>query len=157
GLYRDFAGDSDFRRRASPDSIGEEIVGVERLCRCRDPFRTRRRAAFAAFVDRQAQRIDQDFHLVAGGSGWTGGPQTERILVEVVERGEAAWEEFAIDHAFGKTIDGAETELLGETIDAFPDQTAVARTQGRKPVADHHPIGQTAIDQAALAAGFADH
>jgi hypothetical protein len=42
-------------------------VGIERLCRSRDPFRTRGGAAFTAFVDRQAERIDQDLHLIAGG------------------------------------------------------------------------------------------
>src|SRR5262249_45344019 len=136
---------------------GEEIVGVERLCRSGDPFRPCSGTAFAALVDRQAERIDQDLHLVTGGDVRTRGAQTKRILIEVVERGEAAWEEFAIDYPLGKPIDGAETKLLGQAAHPPPDQTAVARAQGQKAVAAPPPIGQPPANQAALAASFAHH
>ena len=81
----------------------------------------------------------------------------ERVLVDVVERRQPARKIFAIDHAFGKTVDGAKTELLGQSFDTRADQPLVARAERREPVAHHDPVGQTAIDQPALPPRLADH
>ena len=86
-----------------------------------------------------------------------GGALAEGVFVDVVERGEPAREELAIDHPLGKSVGGAEAELPGELIDPLPDQPLVARSERREPVADDDPVGQPAIDQAALAARLADH
>src|SRR5580698_9306625 len=96
---------------AGTASIHKQVVGLERLCRGRNPFGTRRGAPLAALVDRQFERVDEKFHLVAGGGVRGVGSLAERILVDLVERGEAAREKFAIHHPFGKSVDGAKAEL----------------------------------------------
>src|SRR6202044_2779966 len=95
-------------------NIRQQVVELERLARLRDPFGARRRAALAALVDRQPQRVDQRLDLVARGPMRDCRPQPERLLVEFVERGEPAREEFAIDHALGETVDAAKAELLAK-------------------------------------------
>ena len=85
------------------------------------------------------------------------GRDAERLLVEIVERGQAAREEFAIDHALGKTLDAAEAHALGKLGDAVADQALVARAERGETVAHHDPVGELAVDEAALAARFAHH
>src|SRR5580658_7516361 len=131
-------------------SIGEQIVGFERLSGGGDPFGARRGAAFAALVNRQPQRVDQDLDLVAGGDVRRRGPRAERVLGQVIERGEAAREKLAVDDAFGKAVDGAKAELLGEPFDPLANQPPVARAERREPIAYDNPVGETAVDQTAL-------
>src|ERR1700733_3712822 len=110
-------------------SIGEQIVSFERLSRGGEPFGARRGAAFAAFVDRQPQRVDQDLDLVAGGDVRRARPQAERILGQVIERGKATREKLAVDDAFGKAVDGAKAQLPGEPFDPLAYQSPVARAE----------------------------
>ena len=85
------------------------------------------------------------------------GPRAQRLLVEVVERGQAAREEFAIDDALGETVGAAETHALAEFGNALADQTLVARAERGETIAHHDPVGQLAVDEAALAARFTHH
>src|SRR5208282_659729 len=142
------------RRNAS---IGQQIVGVERLAGGGDPFRPRSGAPPAALVDRQLQRFDQVLHLVAGGrvrgiSAWA-----VCRLVDFIERGQSAREKLTINDPLGKTINRAKAELLGKDIDSGSDQPLIARSQRRQEVAYDHPVGQAAIDQAALPARLTHH
>ena len=69
-----------------------------------------------------------------------------------------AREEFAIDHALGKAVDAAEAHAAS-TSSAMPSPT---RRLLREPsvdetIAHHDPVGQLAVDEAALAARLAHH
>ena len=66
----------------------------------------------AVFRHRQVQRVEQRDHLLAGGDVRHVRPRAERGLVEIVERGQAAREELAIDDALGEAVDGAEAHAL---------------------------------------------
>ena len=46
----------------------------------------------------------------------------ERIFVDVVERRQAAWEELAIDDAFGETVDRSKAKLLGQLYNALANE-----------------------------------
>src|SRR5258708_13972163 len=116
--------------------IGEQVVGFERLSRGGDPFSAGRDASLAALVDRQLERVDQDFDLVARRDVRDGRPLAKRVFVDIVERGEPAREKLAIDHPLGKSVGGAEAELPGELIEPLSSQPLVSRSQRLEPIAD---------------------
>src|SRR6185295_12422905 len=91
------------------DSGAEDVVGLKRLVDLSEPFGPVGSAAAAAFVERQFQLTQQAGDFLAGRDMPHARPGAERCLIEVVKRGQAAREKFAIDDAFGKTIDRAET------------------------------------------------
>ena len=84
-------------------------------------------------------------------------PGAERGLVDLVQRGEPAWEKLAIDDAFGKTINRAEAEAERQFIKAIGDKLLVARAQHRQAVAHDDPIGGGAVELTALAARIPHH
>ena len=52
---------------------------------------------------------------------------------------------------------GTEAKPQAEPVEALADQLLVARAKQREAVAHHDPVGQPAIDDAALAARVAHH
>ena len=98
--------------RTKASSLRDDVVDLERLVHDRIPFGAGGGAALAVFRQRQMQRIEQRDDFLARGDMRQARPRAERRLVEVVERGQAAREEFAIDDALGETIDPAERQPL---------------------------------------------
>src|ERR1700759_3148714 len=89
-------------------SGAEDVVGFKRLVDLGEPFGTVGGAAAAAFVERQFQLMQQAGDFLARRDMPHSWPGSECRLVEIVERGQAARKEFAIDHTLGKAIDRAE-------------------------------------------------
>src|SRR6185312_16323229 len=84
-------------------------------------------------------------------------PRAERRLVEIVERGQPAREELAVDDALGETVDAAEAHAARQLVDALADQLLVARAELRQAVAHDDPVRELAVDETALAARLAHH
>ena len=84
-------------------------------------------------------------------------PGAERRLVEIVERGQPEGEEFAKHHTLGEAFGRPEAEPQAEPIKSLADHLLVARSQQRKPIAHDNPVGQAAVDDAALPSGIANH
>lgn len=122
-----------------------------------EPFGASKGAAAAFFVNRQTQGGEERLHLLARGDVRQVRPRAERHLIDVVERGEAAREEFAVDHALGEAFGAAEPELQAEFIQPLREQALVARTEARQAIAHDDPVGRLLIDDAALAARLAHH
>jgi hypothetical protein len=53
---------------------------------------------------------------------------SQSVLTDV-ERGQPTRKELAADHALGKSVDGAKTELSRQFLDALPDQPLAARAE----------------------------
>ena len=85
-----------------------------------------------------------------------GQPRPVRRLIEIVDGGQAAGEEFAEDHPLGQAVDAAEIELLRQRLQRFAHQPLVARIDRRQPIAQHDPIGEIMI-VLALAAHLFHH
>src|SRR5260370_1148166 len=79
-------------------------------------------APLAAGVERKLERPDQAHAFRAGGEVGQARPGAERRLVEIVQGGESAGKELAIDHAFGKPVGAAKTEPCRELAEPLPDQ-----------------------------------
>src|SRR5580700_10070590 len=138
-------------------SGAQDVVDLERLVDLAEPLGAAGRAATSALVERQLQLAQQagDFlarrhmaHVRAGA---------ERCLVEVVQRGQAAGKEFAVNDPFGEAVDRTEAEPERQLVESVGDQLLVARSKHRQPVAHDDPVGTGAIDLPALAPGVAHH
>jgi hypothetical protein len=80
---------------------------------------------------------------------------SQSVLTDV-ERGQPTRKELAADHALGKSVDGAKTEL-GLASSSTPSPTSrLLREPSRKTISNQ-PISETAVDQMALAARLAHH
>src|SRR5882724_13363280 len=110
----------------------DDVVDFERLVDLVEPFGPVRRAAPAALVERKLQLAQQARHLFARRDMAEIRARAERRLVDVVERGETARKELAIDHAFGKAVDGAEAETERQILQPFGDELLVAGTEHRQ-------------------------
>src|SRR6476469_3738989 len=88
----------------------EDVVKFERLVDLAEPFGAVGCPATTALVERQLQLAQQARDLFARRDMAQARAGPKRCLVEIVERGEPARKELAIDHAFGKTVDRAEAE-----------------------------------------------
>src|SRR5260221_6687899 len=116
---------------------GDDVVQFERRRLRGEPLLLRRCTPQPALVERQLERAEQRLDLFAGGDMRHARPCSERILVKIVERGQAPRIELTEYHALGKTVDRPEAEPQRQLLQTFADQTLVARTQHRKAVA--HP------------------
>ena len=85
------------------------------------------------------------------------GADAQRCFVEIVERGQSAGKELPVDHPFAKAFRRPEAQSQPQLVEAFAHEALIARAQRGKPVADDHPIGQSAVDETPLPAGFARH
>ena len=90
--------------------VGDQVVGLERLVLGGEPFGARRGAAPAASRRSAASARRSARDLLPRGHMRQVRPRAERGLVEIVERGQAAREELAEDHALGKAFGRAEAE-----------------------------------------------
>src|SRR5215207_1321109 len=88
----------------------EDIMDVERLVLGRKPFGTCRRPSLATLVERQLQGLHQRRDFLPRRHMNTARRSAEAVLVEMVERREAAREEFTIDCALSKAISAAKAE-----------------------------------------------
>src|SRR5436309_1340553 len=95
------------RRQAGPVSDSEDVVDFKRLIDLGKPLRPVGGAAAAAFIERQFQLTQQAGDFLPGRDVPHARPGAKGPLVEVIEGGQAAREKLAIDHTFGKTVDGA--------------------------------------------------
>src|SRR3954452_11196740 len=83
--------------------------------------------------------------------------RSERGSLQIVERGQSEGKEFAEHHTLGQALGRAETEARPEAVETVAHQLLFARSKRGKPVADHDPVGQPAVDQAALTPRMAHH
>src|SRR5437764_5355768 len=120
--------------RPADGSAVEDVVQLERLALGRLPGRAVGGAPAPALVDRQLERLDQGRDLLARRHMREIGTRPQGLLVERVERGQAAWKELAKHHALGEAVDGAEAEPRGELVEPFPDQFLIAGTKHRQAV-----------------------
>src|SRR5579863_1246395 len=85
---------SDVRMPSRPLPLfRDDVMDLERLAPRHDPLRLRGRPFTSAFVEREPDRLHQPQHLLSRRH--VGGTRrgAERIVVEIVERGEPAREE----------------------------------------------------------------
>src|SRR4051794_33905752 len=115
----------------------EDVVDFERLVDLGEPFGPAGGAAATAFVERQLQLTQQAGDLLARGNMSHARTGAERPLVEIVKRGQAAREKFAVDDALGKSVDRTEAEAEGQILETVGNHLLVARSQCRKPVTHH--------------------
>src|SRR5712691_7679684 len=131
-----FAGTSGHKTSIPPERnprlVFDDVVDFERLVLGREPFGARRRPPLAALVERQLQGCDQVHDLLPGGHMGEARAGAERVLVEVVERGETTGEEFTIDGALGEPVGAAEAEPGRKLEQAFADKALVARAEHRQ-------------------------
>src|SRR5207302_6261085 len=109
----------------SGQSLGNDVANVERLVEGGEPFGARGGATAPALVDRKPQRVEQTADLLLGGHVRLVRLHPEGRLVEVVEGGEPARKEFAIDHALGEAVGHPEAEPQAELAEAFADRPLV--------------------------------
>src|SRR5580692_8182962 len=107
--------------------------------------------------ERQLELAQQAGDLLAGGDMAEARAGAERGLIEVVERGQSAWEELAVHHPFGEAVDRTETEPERQVVEAVGDKLLVARAEQRQTVADHNPVATRTVELAALAPGITHH
>src|SRR3954454_4271971 len=88
----------------------EDVVDLERLVDLIEPLSAVGRAAASALVERKLELAEQARHLLPCGEMAEIGPHAEGGLVDLVQRGQAAREELAIDDAFGEAVDVAEAQ-----------------------------------------------
>src|SRR6516225_2207010 len=108
---------------------------VERLVDLAEPFGPVCRAAPAALIERKPQLAKQVCHFLARRHVPEIRAGAERGLVDVVERGETARKELAIDYAFGKSVDRAEAEPGRQFLQPVGDELLVPRAEHRETVA----------------------
>src|SRR6185437_14002412 len=132
-------------------SRANDVMKFERLVELVEPFGPVGRAAAAAFVQRQLQLAQQAGDFLAGGDMSEARTGAERGLVEVVERGQAARKELAIDHPLREAVDRTEPEPERQVVEAFGDELLVTRAEQRQAVANHDPVAARAVELAALA------
>src|SRR5882724_3726922 len=135
----------------------DDVVDFERLVDLVEPFGPVRRAAPAALIERKLQLAQQARRLFARRDMAEIRAGAERRLIEVVERGETARKELAIDHALGKAIDRAEPEPERQFLQPVGDELLVARPEHRQAITDHDPVGRCTVELAALAPCAAHH
>src|ERR1700733_369879 len=115
-------------------------MDFERLVDLAEPFGPVGRAAAAALVERQFQLAQQAGHLFARRDMAEIRAGAERRLVDIVEAGEAARKELAVDHALVKAARLTEPEPERKLVEAIGDELLVARAEHRQAVADHDPV-----------------
>ena len=118
---------------------------LQRLVHDRVPFRTGGGAPLAIIGQRQVQQVEQSDYFLSRG------------VVEIIERGQAAWEKFAIDHALGEAVDPAEAHAFGQFSQSIGDKALVARAERGQTIAHHNPFSQPAVEQTPLVARLAHH
>src|ERR1700694_3475523 len=69
-------------------SVGDNVVGIQRLVERGEPLGARRGTPPAALVERQLQCVDQDLDLLPRRQMRGVGPGAEGRLVQRIERGE---------------------------------------------------------------------
>src|SRR5258705_5791090 len=127
-------------------------MDLERLVDLVEPFGTVGGATAAALIERQFQLAQQARDLLPRRYVAHARTGAERGLVEVVERGQPARKELAVNHALGETIDRAEAEPERQIVEAIGDQLLVVRYQHRQSVADHDTVAAVVVQVTALGA-----
>src|ERR1700756_1842817 len=74
------------------------VVDFQRLVDLAEPFGTVGRAATPSFVQGKLKLAQQARDLFSRRDVAQVGARAQRCLIEVVERGQAAWKEFAVNH-----------------------------------------------------------
>src|SRR6266436_5682508 len=110
----------------------DDVVEFERLVDLVEPFGPVRRAAPAPLIERKLQLAQQARHLFARRDMAEVRAGAERCLVDIVECGEAARKELAIDHALGEAVDGTEAEPERQVLQSVGDELLVAGTEHRQ-------------------------
>src|SRR3984885_5116288 len=100
--------------RSDPDNV----VEFERLIELAEPLGTVSCATTAAFIERQFQLAQQVGDLLARRDVAHARTGAQGCLIEVVKCGKPARKEFAVDHAFGETIDRPEAKPERQILEA---------------------------------------
>src|SRR6185437_7141398 len=132
-------------------------MNFERLVDLSEPLRPVGRATAASLVEREFELAQQARYLLTRRDVAEIGPCAESGLVDVIESGQSARKEFAIDHALGEAIDRAEPKSERQFLEPVSHQLLIARSDHGQSVAHYDPVGTGAIELSPLAAGTPHH
>src|SRR5262249_38632873 len=89
--------------------LGNYVVNLQRLVHDRVPFCARRGASPTVLTEGKMKGIEERDHFLPGSHMRQVRARAQRLFVEIIERGEPARKEFAINHTLGKPFNAPES------------------------------------------------